>query len=72
VYMTSQKLVLVRYKQEIIVVQGSKTTNQKNKSYKELLEQLNKSRLASVVIVIYKLLTKDIVITIKDKLAYTN
>jgi hypothetical protein len=71
VYITLQKLVLTRYKQEIIIVQGNKLTNQKNKSYKELLEQLNKSRLASTIIAIYKLLTKDIVITIENKLACT-
>jgi hypothetical protein len=62
----------MRYKQEIIIVQSSKLTNQKNRSYKKLLEQLNKSRLASIVVVICKLLTRDIVITIKDKFACTN
>ena len=72
VHITLQKLVLACHKQEIIVVQGNELTNQKNKSYKELLEQLNKSRLASIAVAIYKLLTRDIVITIEDKLTSIN
>jgi hypothetical protein len=72
VHITPQKLVLARHKQEIIVVQNSKLTNQKNKSYKELLKQLNKSGVASIAVAICKLLTKDIVITIEDKSTRTN
>jgi hypothetical protein len=38
VHVTLQKPVPVRHKREIIIVQGNESTNQKNRSYKELLD----------------------------------
>ena len=37
-HVTPQKQVPSRHKREIIIVRGDETTNQKNRSYKELLE----------------------------------
>jgi hypothetical protein len=72
VHVTPQKPVPARHKREIIVVRGSESTNQKNRSYKELPEQLNKSGLASAAVAICKLLTGDMVITMEDEPARTN
>jgi hypothetical protein len=50
--MTLEKLVLVYYKREIVVVQSTEITKQKKKTYKKLLEQLNKAKVTSIVIAI--------------------
>jgi fructose-1-phosphate kinase PfkB-like protein len=49
---TLEKLVLACYKREIVVVQGTETTKQKRRTYKELLEQLNKAKVAGIVVAI--------------------
>jgi hypothetical protein len=67
VHVTPQKPVPTRHKREIIVERGSESTNQKNRSYKELLQQLNKSEVAGAAVAIRKLPTGDMVITMEDE-----
>jgi uncharacterized protein YbcV (DUF1398 family) len=55
-----------------MVVQGTETTKQKQRTYKELLKQVNRAGVISNVIAIHKLATRDIILTIEDKLAYTS
>jgi len=71
-HVTPQKPVLTRHKHEIIVVQGTETTKQKQRTYKELLEQVNSARVISSVVAIHKLATKDIMLTLEDELACTS
>jgi len=67
-----QKLVLLRHKREIIVVQGTETAEQKRRTYKELLEQMNKVRVAGEAVAIRKLRSSNIIVTIEDKQARTS
>ena len=71
-HVTLQKLVPVHHKQEVIVIWGSESTNQKSRSYKELLQQLNKSEVAGEAVAIRKLPTGNMVITMEDESARTS
>ena len=66
------KLVLTRYKREIIVIHSKETNLQKIRLYKEIIKQVNKKDIASKAIAVYKLLSKDIVLAIDSKQAYTS
>jgi len=70
--MTSQKPVLTRYKRKIVVVQGTETTKQKQRTYKELLKQVNRAGVTSSTVAIHKLATGDMMLTMEDKLACTS
>jgi hypothetical protein len=67
-----QKPVPARHKREIILVRGTETTAQKNRTYKELLEQINKSGIAGVAVAIRKLPSRDMVLTMEDEQARTS
>ena len=71
-HVTPQKPVPARHKQEIIVVQGTETPKEKARSYKELLEQLNRPENAGEAVAICRLPTGDMTLTIEDKQACTN
>jgi hypothetical protein len=63
------------HKREIIVVRGTESVQQKNRSYKELVEQLNTSGAgagAGEAVAIRRLPSRDIVVTIADKKACTS
>ena len=70
--MTLAKLVLVCYKHKIVIIQSTKTAKQKRRTYKELLEQVNKVKAISKVVAICKLTLKDIVLIIDNKQACTS
>ena len=70
--MTPQKPVPARHKREIIAVRGNESTNQKNRTYKELLEQLNRSGAAGTAVAVRKLPTRDMIITMEDESACTS
>ena len=70
--MTLQKQIPLRYKQEIVVIQGFELLKEKRRTYKELLKQVNQARVTSKVIAICKLALSNIMLTIKDKQAYTS
>ena len=63
------KPVLVRHKCEIIVIQGEETIVQKACSYKELIEQLNDTRVAGRAAAVCQLPSRDLIITIEDEQA---
>jgi plasmid stabilization system protein ParE len=67
-----QKPVPIRHKQEIIVVRGTEMPEEKARSYKELLEQLNSLENAGEAVAIRRLPTGDMTLTIEDKQACTN
>jgi hypothetical protein len=69
---TSQKPVPARHKREIILVRGTETTIEKNRTYKELLEQINKSEVAGVAVAIRKLPSGDMILTMEDEQARTS
>jgi hypothetical protein len=62
----------LRYKREIVVVQGFETIEEKRRTYKELLQQVNKARVVGEAVAIRKLATGDMMLTIKDKQACTS
>ena len=66
------KLVLTCYKREIIVVYGKETNLQKIRLYKEIIKQVNKKDIASKAVVVYKLLSKDMVLAIDNEQACTS
>jgi hypothetical protein len=66
------KLVLTHYKREIIVVYSKETNPQKIKLYKEIIKQVNKKDIASKAVVVYRLLSKEIVLAIDSKQACTS
>ena len=72
IHMTLQKPVPVQHKQEIIVVQSTESPEEKARSYKELLEQLNSLRNTEEAVAIRRLPTSNINLTIEDKLACIN
>jgi hypothetical protein len=72
IYIILQKPVPTRHKQEIIVVQGTETLEEKARSYKELLEQLNSLGNTGEVVAIRRLPTSNITLTIEDEQACTN
>jgi hypothetical protein len=67
-----QKPVPARHKQEIIVVRGTEIPEEKARSYKELLEQLNSLGNAGEAMAIHRLPTGDITLTMEDEQACTN
>jgi hypothetical protein len=71
IYIILQKPVPARYKQEIIVVQGTELPEEKARSYKKLLEQLNSLGNTGDAIAICRLPTSNIILTIEDKPACT-
>ena len=71
-HVTPQKPVPARHKREIIAVRGNESTNQKNRTYKELLEQLNRSGAAGTAVAVRKLPTGDMIITMEDESARTS
>jgi hypothetical protein len=42
----------IRHKREIIIVQGKELNAQKNKTYKEIIEQLNEIRVAGEAVAV--------------------
>ena len=71
-HVTPQKPVPARHKREIIVVRGTETPEQKARSYKELLEQLNKLGNAGEAVAIRQLPSSDMILTMEDEQARTN
>jgi hypothetical protein len=71
-HVTPQKPVPARHKREIIVVRGTETPEEKARSYKELLEQLNRPENAGEVVAIRRLPTGDMTLTMEDEQARTN
>jgi hypothetical protein len=71
-HVTPQKPVPTRHKREIVVVQGTETTEQKRRTYKELLEQVNRAGVTSSAVAIHKLATGDMMLTMEDELARTS
>jgi hypothetical protein len=69
---TPQKPVPLRHKREIVVVQGFETIEEKRRTYKELLQQVNKAGVASEAVAICKLATGDMMLTMEDKQACTS
>jgi hypothetical protein len=69
---TPQKPVPARHKREIIVVRGAETPEQKARSYKELLEQLNKTGVIGEVVAIRQLPGGDMTLTMEDEQARTS
>jgi hypothetical protein len=69
---TLQKPVPLRHKREIIVVRGTETADQKRRTYKELLEQLNSTRVAGEAVAIRKLGSGDMILTMEDEQARTS
>jgi hypothetical protein len=67
--MTLQKPVLSRHKREIVVVQGTETVDQKRRTYKELLQQVNKARVVGKAVAIRKLRSSNMMLTMEDKQA---
>jgi hypothetical protein len=72
IYIILQKPVPARHKQEIIVVQGTETAEEKARNYKELLEQLNNIGNTEEAVAIRKLPSRDITFTIEDEQACTS
>jgi hypothetical protein len=62
----------LRYKREIVVVQGFETIKEKRRTYKELLQQVNEAGVAGEAVAIRKLATGDMMLTIEDKQACTS
>jgi hypothetical protein len=71
-HVTSQKPVPLRHKREIVVVRGTETEEQKRRTYKELLEQLNKAGVAGEAVAIRKLGSGDMMLTMDDERARTS
>ena len=71
-HVTPQKPVPLRHKRKIVVVQGTETAEQKRRTYKELLEQMNKAGIAGEAVAIRKLGTNDMMITMEDEQARTS
>ena len=66
------KLVLTRYKCEIIVVCGKETNPQKIRLYKEIIEQVNKKDITSEAVAVRRLPSKDMVLAMDSKQACTS
>jgi hypothetical protein len=62
-----QKLVLTRHKREITVAQGKTTPAQALRTNKELIKQLNAARVEGEVVAIYKLQSRDTVLTTDEE-----
>jgi hypothetical protein len=71
-HVTLEKPVPARYKREIVVVQSTETTEQKRRTYKELLEQLNRAGVAGAAVAIRQLGSGDMILTIEDEQACTS
>jgi hypothetical protein len=69
---TPQKPVPLRHKREIVVVRGAETAEQKRRTYKELLEQLNKARATGEAVAIRKLGSGDMMLTMDDEQTRTS
>ena len=70
--MTLQKPVPLRHKREIVIIQGDETAEQKRRTYKELLEQMNKAGVAGEAVAVRKLQTRDMMMTMEDEQACTS
>ena len=62
----------MRHKREIVVVRDTEIEEQKRRTYKELLEQLNKVGVASEAVAIHKLGSGDMMLTMDDEQARTS
>ena len=71
-HVTPQKPVPLRHKREIVVVRGTETAEQKRRTFKELLEQMNKAGAAGEAVAIRKLGSGDMMITMEDERARTS
>jgi hypothetical protein len=69
---SNKKQVPLRHKREIIIVRGDETTAQKNRSYKELVEQLSSWGIAGAAVAIRKLPSGDMIMTMEDEQARTS
>jgi hypothetical protein len=68
-HVTLQKPVPLRHKREIVIVRGNETAEQKRRTYKELLEQMNKAGIAGEAVAVRKLQTGDMMMTMEDEQA---
>ena len=55
-----------------MIVQGKETTNQKRRTYKELLEQLNSAKVAGAAVAVRQLGSGDMILTMEDEHARTS
>ena len=62
----------LRHKKEIVIVRGDETAKQKRRTYKELLEQMNKAKVVKEAIAIRKLQTSNMIMTMEDEQARTS
>jgi hypothetical protein len=69
---TLQKQIPLRHKQEIVVIQGFELLEEKRRTYKKLLKQVNQTGVASKAVAIRKLALGNIMLTIEDKQACTS
>ena len=60
------------HKREIVVVRGTEIEEQKRRTYKELLEQLNRAGVAGEAVAIRKLGSGDMMLTMDDEQARTS
>ncbi len=65
----SQKPVPSRHNREIIIERGSETLMQRERSHKELIEQANKASTSRDAVVVRRLPSGNIVITMEDEQA---
>jgi acyl-coenzyme A synthetase/AMP-(fatty) acid ligase len=69
---TLAKPVPAHHKREIVVVRGTETAEQKRRTYKELLEQVNRAGVAGKAVAIRKLTSGDMVLTMDNEQACTS
>ena len=71
-HVTLQKLIPLRHKWEIVVVRGFETLEEKRRTYKELLKQVNQAGVAGKAVAIRKLATGNMMLIIEDEQACTS
>ena len=71
-HVTPQKAVPLRHKREVVIVQGKETADQKRRTYKELLEQLNSAGVAGAAVAVRQLGSGDMILTMEDEHARTS
>ena len=70
--MTLQKQIPLRHKREIVVVRGFESLEEKRRTYKELLEQVNQAGVAGEAVAIRRLASGDMMLTMEDEQARTS
>ena len=69
---STYKPVPTRHKREIVVVRGNESNTQKNRSYKEIIEQLNKTGVAGEAVAVRRFPSGDMVLAMDNKQARTS